>query len=257
MKELLEKLFASRDTALYPPCGMFTPPHFIALAVTVACVALALLLSQKITKEKIKLVCKIFAVLFTLLECVKIGYNHINGYTWLDAWFPLAYCSLFIYSLYFAGFGNERLEKYGFAFLAGGGVLAGSFFLVFPTTSLMLHPIYHYLCLYSMTFHGAMVYIALLILWKRAYKTTLKGWWHYLCFIAPFSVLAIAMNHYFDCNMMFYGNPYNLPLQFVVDLHAQSQAAYTALIFAAYSLLYPVTYSVYHLLKKYLAKEKK
>ncbi len=257
MRELFEKLFASRDTELYPPCGMFTPPHFIALAVTVICIALALLLSKRITKEKIKRICKILAIVFTCLESVKIGYNHINGYTWLDAWFPLAYCSLFIYSLYFAGFGNEQLEKLGFAFLAGGGILAGGFFLVFPTTSLMLHPIYHFLCLYSMTFHGAMVYTAVLIVWKKAYVMSLKKWAHYLCFILPFSVLAVVMNSLFDCNMMFYGNPYNLPLQFVADLYAQSQAAYTALIFAAYSLLYPVTYSAYYLIEKYLVKEKK
>lgn len=250
-------LFAPRDETLYPPCGMFSREHLIAFFLCAALIALGLFASRYVKKEHVKRVCRIFAILFTVLEGIKITYNFAYGYTWLDAWFPLAYCSLFIYGLYFAGFGNAQVEKFGYAFLAGGGIIAGSFFLIFPTTSLMLHPIYHYLCLYSMLFHSSMVYIGVFILSKGGYDLRLKGWLDYICWILPFSVAAIVMNSIWGCNMMFYHTPYNLPLEFVVKLHERSQLLYTLLIFAAYSCMYGATYGVCRLIKRMHKKSKK
>ncbi len=253
---LFDYFFAVRDENLFKPCGMFTLPHIIALIVTAVLICVAVYFSKNFTHRKIKLLFKIMALIFTLLEGVKIAYNLVNGYTWLDAWFPLAYCSLFIYSLWLAGFGNKFLEKFGFVFLAGGGIPAGAFFLVFPTTSLMMHPIYHYLCFYSMLFHGAMVYSSIMVLIKSQYKMSAKSGLYYTAFVLLFSIIAIIINVNFDSNMMFYKEPFNMPIEFVVKIYEFSKVAYTLLIFVAYSSLYYLTLGVYTLINKIIKGKK-
>lgn len=250
MLELFKKLFAPYDIELYPPSGMFTTSHFIALLVIIIIIVVSILFSKKLTKENVKKICKIFALVFTILETIKIMYNLLSGYTWLDAWFPLAYCSLFIYSLYLAGFGKGKIEKLGYSFLTGGGLFAGLFFLIFPTTSFMLHPAYHYLCIYSMLFHGSMIYMCIIILNKKVYELSFKDYPYYLVFITIFSIIAITMNLSFGCNMMFYDEPYNMPLKFVVDIYNFSKFLYTLLIYSAYSLLYGVMTIIYNFIKK-------
>lgn len=241
-------VFAPRDTRLYPPCGMFSAEHLVALLVTLILVVAGLHLCRKVTAKQLKLITKVVAVIVTALEGIKIIYNFAYGYTWLDAWVPLAFCSLFIYASWLTGFGKGILEKLGKAFLVGGCPTAGLLFLIFPTTSLQMHPIYHYLCIYSMLFHGAMVWLGLLYLLRADKLPKLKTFVYYAVFFTFFAALALILNDTTGCNMMFLREPFNIPIKFIDRLHDVSQLLYTALIFTAYLACYLPTLGAYKLL---------
>ena len=231
----LETFFAPRDA--FKPCGMFSLEHIIASTITLILVVLAVIFAVKLSEKSFYKLLKILAVVFTVLELIKIIYNFSYGYTWIDAWVPLAYCSIFIYSLYLAGFGKGTLKNVGLTFLAVG-VYAGLFFMIFPTTSLSLHPIFHYLCMHSLIFHGAMTFVGLTVIIKNLVTPSKKTFIYYISYLAVFSAVAIIINLIGNANLMFYTQPYNMPIKFVVDIFNFSPVVYTAFIFVAYSSLY-------------------
>ena len=240
MIEIIEKFFAIRDKDLYPPCGMWSLGHIVALIVTLLLIGVAVYFSWKKSKEEIIRSTRVMAIVVTVLELIKIAYNFINGYTWLDAWFPLAYCSLLIYSLYMCGYGKGIIQKSGQVFLSGPAFIAGMAFLLFPSTSLADHPLFHYLSFYSMFFHALMVYFTIMFYKNKIIEYKLENAKYYILFMGMFSAVAIVMDYSIGCNMMFYNNPYNFPLQFVIDIYNFSNVLYTILIFIAYSSMYMV-----------------
>jgi hypothetical protein len=240
MIEIIEKFFAIRDKELYPPCGMWSLGHIVALIVTLLLIGVAIYFSWKKSKEEIIRSTRVMAIVVTVLELIKIGYNFINGYTWLDAWFPLAYCSLLIYSLYMCGYGKGIIQKSGQVFLSGPAFIAGMAFLLFPSTSLADHPLFHYLSFYSMFFHALMVYYTIMFYKNKIVEYKLENTKYYILFMGMFSVVAITMDYTIGCNMMFYNNPYNFPFQFIIDIYNFSNILYTILIFIAYSSMYLV-----------------
>ena len=241
---ILTYFFAPRDSAAHPPCGMFTLPHFIALFITLALVAVGFWFFRNDTRERLKNKTKIVAIVVTVLEGVKIGYNFAYGYTWPDAWIPLAFCSLFIYASWLAGFGKGIFEKLGVGFMIGGCPTAGLLFLIFPTTSLQMHPIYHYLCLYSMLFHGLMLLFGLLHVFCSGYKLNLKTFGYYAAICVIFAIPALVLNGVLGCNMMFLREPFNVPIAFIGMIHDFSQLLYTVLILLAYIACYLVSFGV-------------
>jgi uncharacterized membrane protein YwaF len=200
---------------------------------------------------------KIFAIIVTVLEIIKIIYNFSYNYTWVDAWVPLAFCSIFIYSLWLSGFAKGFLKKAGETFLAVG-LYAGLFFMVFPTTSLMLHPIFHYLCIHSLVFHSLMIYVGLMVIIRKLVKPSKITLLTYVLYLAVFSIVAIIINMIASSNLMFYSAPYNMPIKIVVDIYNFSPILYSIFIFFAYSalyLLYFITYKITHKIKKGVTNE--
>ena len=242
---MLTTIFAPRDSALYPPCGMFTVGHFITLAITLLAVAVGWYLCRRFTTQNLRFATKCAAIAATVLECIKIVYNFAYGYTYLDAWLPLAFCSLFIYATWMAGFGKGFVEKLGKGFLVGGCPTAGLLFLIFPSTSLQMHPIYHYLCIYSMLYHGAMLWLGGLYLVKEREIKTWKPFLYFAVFFAAFAIPSIILNGIANCNMMFFREPFNIPLEFIKSIYQFSSVLYTILIFIAYLACYLVSLGVY------------
>ena len=247
---VVQNFFAPRDKELYPPCGMWSPGHIIALIITLGLIVLAVYLTRNKTKEEIVASTKIMAIVMIILELFKIVFNFINGYTWLDAWFPLAYCSLLIYSLCMCGFGKGIIQKSGQVFLSGPAFIAGMAFLLFPSTSLAEHPLFHFLSFHSLFYHAVMVYYTIMFYKTKVIKYEFKNTIYYLLFMGIFSIIAIVMDYTLDCNMMFYNNPYNFPFQIVIDIHKFSKVLYTILIFIAYSSMYPAIVLFDKIIKK-------
>ncbi len=257
MEELIKHFLSPHDEDLYPPCGMFTLAHYISMSIIIVLIVIGLYFTIKSKNFDVKKTCRIFAIIVTTLELCKISFSlFINKSDKLNAWLPLAYCSIFIYTLYLAGFGKGKIEKTGYAFLTGGGLIAGAAFLLFPTTSLTLYPVYHFQSIYSMLFHGAMVYIALTILIKQVYIMVPKDTIYYIVYISVYTVPAIILNIIFDCNFMFYDNPYRMPIQLVVDIYNYSNVLYTIFIYFAFSTMYMITYGGYYLITRFLIKPK-
>ena len=248
--KLFIDFFASKDQHKYPPCGLFSLAHIISIIVCLIMIFLLVYINRKKTKEQVIKSTKFLAVVITILEFIKIIHSFYYGHTYLDSWFPLAYCSLLIYSLYMVGFGKGFIQKCGLVFLSGPGLIAGVGFLIFPTTSLADYPIFHFLCFYSLFFHSIMIYYGIMIYKTKAVEYKLSNTKFYLVFLYFFSFIAIIMDYAFECNMMFYYNPYNFPFQFVINIYNYSQVLYTALILVAYSMMYFITLFIVKVIKK-------
>ncbi|MBQ8293069.1 MAG: YwaF family protein [Bacilli bacterium] len=215
-------------------CGMFTLPHLMALMVCILLIILGVHLTLKIDEKKVYQVVRATAILVTILEIMKIVYNFYYGYTNLDSWFPLAYCSLFIYSTWMVGYGNKKLKKIGSSFLVGGGIMAGLAFLIFPTTSLMMCPLYHFLSFHSLIFHSLMVFIGIMCYNNNVFKFSKKGYISYITFCLIFMVLALIVNMLGDCNMMFLKEPFNIPIPILKTIREKSQIIYSLIIMIVY-----------------------
>lgn len=237
----------------YKPCGMFTYRHLILLLPCIAMLNGLLYISRKITKQQVSKVTRVLAVVLTILEGVKIYFNFYWGYTWLNAWFPISYCSIFIYALWLSGFGKGKLKDIGDAFIAGAGIMGGMAFLLFPSTSLMIYPSMHYLCLYSMTFHTMMIYMGIIYLFKLNIKLDKKLYKKYVLIFLSFAIIAIILNTNFESNLMMLREPANIPLPFLHKLHSVTPWGYTIFVFNAY-LFGPYCITAY--LSKFIKNKK-
>lgn len=235
----------------FEPCGMFTSSHIISAAITVIAIVflLALWYSHRNTFNTDRLI-RVCAVVLTLLELIKISHSFIYGDYHLDAWFPLSYCGLFIFALWFSGFGNKRLKKIGDAFITFGCPFAGLMFLIFPTTSLMLFPIWHYFSVYSMFFHAMMIIVGSMkfIETKRLNKDT---YINYLIYVLSFSAVAITLNSIFGCNLMNLREPYNIPIDFLQQIYHTVPTVYTLIGITMYSLIPVIVSFLFGKLKKH------
>lgn len=218
----------------YDPVGMFTQGHMFLLLICLGILGILLYASRKITKSNIEKATKILAIVMVTLEGIKICYSFYWGYTWLSAWFPIAYCSIFMYALLLRGYGKGKFRAIGDAFLAGGCIIGGTAFLLFPSTSLMMYPVFHYQCLYSMFFHTLMIYMGIMYIWKMDIKFNKEGYKEYCKIYLFFGVIAVVLNTIFDSNLMLLKKPFKIPVLFVHKLFMDAPWVYTIFVFLVY-----------------------
>lgn len=188
---------------------------------------------------------KITAIIISFLEIIKIAFNiYYDGINYLNNIIPLHFCSLFIYSLWMTGYGRGKIKTIGESFLAGGCIIAGGFFLIMPTSSLLIFPIFHYQCLYSLLFHSLMLYFGLLYFIKDYFALNIKNYIYYLIFCTFFCLLAFFFNEITSAidginttNLMFIKQPWGLPLDFLEKIHSFYPYLYSICIYIAYSVL--------------------
>ena len=197
-------------------CGVFTLPHFIAIAVYYALIVVSVYFSRKLDERKTEQVVIGIAIAVTVMEIVKIAIRLYKGERG-DAWIPLYFSSLFIYAIWLSLIKNNILQTTGRTFLAYGCTVAGMFFILYPSTSLPLYPIWHPASLHSLIYHWFMLYVGILTLLKR-YSPKAIHFVHYFVFVAVFSSAAAIVNHFLDTNLMFLSNPFGLSfLQKIVE----------------------------------------
>ena len=224
-------------TGRFEPCGMFTTPHFIAIFVCFIFITyFSIYFIKNKEKRSIDNVFRKTAVILTILELIKISHSFFYGELHLDAWFPLSYCGLFIFASWMAGYGKNHIKKIGEAYITYGCPIAGICFLIFPTTSLMSFPIWHYFSLYSLFFHSVMIFTGVVMLHneKRLSKQTFL---HYLYFIVLFSIIAIIINQVKGSNLMNLREPYNIPIAILQNMYSSFPFGYTIFVFIGYSFI--------------------
>lgn len=234
----------------FEPCGMFTTSHIIATLICFSLVAILLFAFKKRRNEftKLKLI-RFSAVLLTVLEIIKITHSFIYGDYYLDAWFPLSYCGIFIFALWMAGYGKNKIKRVGEAFIAFGCPFAGIAFLIFPTTSLMIFPVWHYFSLYSLFFHSLMMYVGFTLLFDEK-RLDLKTYLSYAVFVIIFAVPAIILNSIFDSNLMNLREPFNVPIQFFQVLGEAYPFLYTLIVIAIFMAIPIIMAAITGKLKK-------
>ena len=157
--------FALPDTL--PPAGLFTAAHGILLLLAVVGIALGLFASRRITEKTARRAVLWLTALLITLELCKIAFALFRLKTRNpNEFIPLYFCSITLAAGLFSGAARGTLRRCGDLFLATGGIVGGTVFLIVPATSLPRYPAWHFLSLYSFLLHGAMVYMGVLLLWR-------------------------------------------------------------------------------------------
>lgn len=218
--------FAPKEA--YTPCGVYTTEHLVASLICFLVVALSVFSARRAKLDRIYFAIRILAPVLTLLEAIKIGHNFYWGYTNIDSWVPLSFCSLFIYASYLSGYGKGELREYGDSFMVIGGIVAGVVFVCMPTTSLTMYPLFHFQSLYSLLFHSLMIIFGIL-LFIGGVRPTKRRWRYYSIYFLGFALVALAINAGAGSNLMLLREPYKIPIELLQLLQERMPFLYTFL----------------------------
>lgn len=245
----LSKFFCKENE--YEPVGMFSVGHIVTLIIFLLIVAFCAYKCRKIGKDKAIFLTKIIAIVVAVLEIIKITIAFINGEgDKLDHWVPLYFCSMFIYAAWLAGYAKGKIADLGRAFVGTGGIIAGLSFLIFPTTSFTMYPLFHYFCMYSMVYHSLMVFLGITYLLNGVVKIDKKSFIDYVIFCSVLNILAIIVNslpiyihvdnvptsgynypYPYYTNFMFLKRAGNIPVKILCDISDKVPVIFTILMF--------------------------
>ncbi|MBW9212155.1 MULTISPECIES: YwaF family protein [Terrabacteria group] len=211
MMEFLMKCWgmfvAPRGT--YEAAGMFSWGHWLLLAMTIIGVTIALKKTLQLPYKQIENIIHNLIVLLTILEIIKIYFNfRIGNATILTAWVPMYYCTICIYAGWLMIYGQGTWKYCGEVFLATGSLVGGSCFLLYPSSSLLLYPALHFLCVHSFFYHGCMVYIGILMNRSGYFKIQKQDFDLYALYVSAFCVVSWILNIFLDTNFMFISTPF-------------------------------------------------
>ena len=203
---------------MYEACGIFTPQHFILIAITLVAIIIALkfTINKKDDVQRIIKKCTIFICIF---EIIKITFKIItDGLDNLNNYVPLYYCSILIYAGLLSSFCKGKLKRTGDVFLATGGAIGGITFIVFPTTSLTYYPMWHLMSIHSFIFHGIMVYLSLLVNLTHYIKLEKQDIVYYSAFVGIICIIAYIVNKIYGSNLMFISENYpGMPIEIIYN----------------------------------------
>lgn len=204
----------------YSACGIFTIGHLILLIITILCIMLALKFTKNSSKENVKKIIKKCTVIVWILEIIIISFKLKTGNIKnVNEYVPLYYCSLLLYAGAFSSFGKGKIKKIGDVFLATGGIIGGTVFLILPTTSLPSYPIFHLVSIHSFLFHGIMLYLGILILKTNYIKLEKNDIKYYAILVGAICAIAYVVNKIFDSNLMFISKNFpGTPLELIYNI---------------------------------------
>ncbi len=237
-------------------CGMFTLPHFIAMFSLLILLIVAIYFSHKMSVKVTKRVLFGISIIVIVMEIVKISLRIYKGQSG-DSWIPLYFCSLFLYACVLINLPWKRVQDIGWSYIVFGGVVASIGFIIMPSTSLALFPIWHPGSIHSMIYHWLMAYSGIIAIVNKIYMPKLWHFVYYFYFTGFFSVIAVVVNSMLNTNMMFLSNPFGISwLQAVINYSPTLYAllAYfaqcVALYFASYLIYFIYTKISYRLYRR-------
>ena len=204
----------------YEACGIFTRDHFILLVITIIGIFVALKYTVNKDKNTIYKTIKCTTIVAWILEVIKIYFNiKQNSIKAVNTYAPLYYCSILLYAGLLSSFGKGILKRIGDVSLATGAIVGGIVFIIYPSTSLPFYPAFHFLSIHSFLFHGAMIYLGILINKTRYIDLELKDAKYFAILIGCMSILALIVNKLFDGNLMFISNNFpGTPLEILYNI---------------------------------------
>lgn len=204
----------------YEACGIFSIEHFFLLILTIIGIKIAVKNTDIANKSVIKKRIQIVTICAWILEIIKILFNlSIGNGNNINTYIPLYYCSILLYAGIFSSLGKDTLKRIGDVFLATGGIIGGIIFLILPTTSITIYPMLHYLSLQSFIYHGAMIYLAIIINKSEYIELEKRDIVYYAGLIGTMCLLAFIFNNIFDSNLMFISKDFpNNPITIIYKL---------------------------------------
>lgn len=178
------------------------------IASTFFCIMTALNHTLQLSYEKIRRIIRWMVGVLWVLELIKIRYRFYYGYKEnLNTWVPLYYCSITLFAGLLSAVGNGLIQHIGDVFLCAGGLCGGICFLIYPATSLMSFPAWHFLSVHSFLYHGCMTYLGILM--NRSGLVTLnwRDFRYYVLYVLFFCLAALRLNQRTCSNLMFISNP--------------------------------------------------
>jgi hypothetical protein len=144
---------------------------------------------------EIRHIIRVLSVLLCALECCKIAFHFAAGNgDDLNTWVPLYFCSIGMFAGLLSGFATGALQHIGDVFLATGGLIGGICFLLYPSSSLMIYPSYHFLSIHSFLYHGVLTYMGILINRSGLYQLKMDDLKVYAMYVLGFCALAWIIN---------------------------------------------------------------
>jgi hypothetical protein len=194
----------------YPAGGLFSAGHFILLALTIILIAVSLKKTLAYSFQRIRKIIKNLIILLSALEVSKIYFNFKTGNASnLMNWMPLYFCTICIYAGWLSCFTKGPLKHLGDVFLSTGSLIGGICFLLYPSSSIMLYPTFHFLTLHSFFYHGAMVYIGVLM--NRSGLVVLHhgDLKEYAAYVTMFCMFCWWLNNRYHTNFMFISDTFH------------------------------------------------
>ena len=225
---------------------LFSPLH---LAVSAIFCVLILLLALRIAKKSPRTVRNVLTVLWACLvvfEVAKIVWEATAGKQIGIEWggvLPLYPCSIFLYAMPFALFGNEWMKKAACGYVFTLGLLGAAINFFYPVNVLSNYSFFSFAGMHTMLFHGVMLFAFLLMQITGYHRYThLSRPWELILPAIPALLLSVPANlvNYSSIGsdyMFFKGNSFFLPAIFggISDLQ-------TTILFYLLYLLLPVPF---------------
>lgn len=199
---------ANRVTA----CGMWSSTYIIALAITLALIAPGLYFSRKLGERGVRRVLLAAAVFSISTEIVKMIFVGVTYGVEEVEWTPLYFCSCYMYALVMALSKRKSLQNTGLAFLFYGGILGAAAFFAYPSACIPRYPIYHFMCLRTMLFHGSMIYVGILIVMTGYYQPDKRHFKNFALMVGIIGILAYGINRVTGENFMYISKPLDIPV---------------------------------------------
>ena len=227
--------FSPRDKST--AVGMHTSTYFILLAVFIVITIIAIFLSRKMKHHYVKKIIIGSAIFVWVTEIIKMVFYWIAYGVEKVEFFPLYYCSMFMYACVMANFKNEKIKRAGLSFMAFGGVLGATAFFCFPSSVIPYYHLVHFMTFRTMIFHSLMIYVGVLILITGYYQPESKDFFNYAVFFLITFVLAYIINKLTGDNLMYINKPLKIEL--------------SKIVFEAVPNLYPFIFGMLNMLAPY------
>lgn len=191
-------------------CGMWSSTYIIALAIVVILIAVGLFLSRKMGQKGVRRVLIAAAIFSISTEIIKMIFTGVTYGIEDVEWIPLYFCSCYMYALVLALTKSPPLQTCGLSFLFYGGIIGAIAFFAYPSACIPRYPIYHFMCLRTMLYHGSMIYVGILIVMRGYYKPAARHFVHYFVMLGIVGLLAYGINRATGENFMYISKPLNI-----------------------------------------------
>ena len=142
------------DPGEYKPAGILSPGHFLLAGMAVFGIYEGLTHTLLLPEAALRSLIRKIIIVLWVLECIKIHFRIRTGSEAdYDTWVPLYFCSITLYAGIASGFGRGIIQHIGDVFLASGGLIAGICFMLYPSSSLLIYPTFHFLSVHSFIYH--------------------------------------------------------------------------------------------------------
>ena len=172
--------------------------QFIVMGILFVLIVVGSIFLRKIKKEKVLTIYKVIAIVMPFLEAAKIAFSTYADITHgqpfnLGGMLPLYSCSMLLYFLPFVAWGKGRMQRYSMAFFTSIGLVAGLSNFIYLSGA-GWYPIFTFGCMYSILFHGVIVFVGISLMITEIYTPSFKTIYEGMIPIIIFSVIVIPIN---------------------------------------------------------------